>query len=173
MKKNRYKIVPPDKIPSDARSVPTKDLIAVYRICLEMQEICERENGVGLSAVQIGIPWQLFIIKKGAPDIWFGTYPYAYFIDCRYEAGPSNPITSVEGCLSLRTPNGKLRFFEVKRHEQVRVYGKRLATYPSLSLKDIDGWVSMERQSIVFQHEIDHAHGILISDHGKEVFLSK
>ena len=48
----------------DIQDVPLDDPMKVYKLCQEMEAICERENGIGLSAVQVGIPWKLFIVKS-------------------------------------------------------------------------------------------------------------
>jgi peptide deformylase len=168
MKKNQppLKIVPIEDIPK-AGDVPTENLIDVFRICTQMEKICTDNDGIGLSAVQVGIPWKLFIVlhdekKKG--------YYYKYLLNCEY-AGHGDKGKSIEGCLSLRNSEGNLRRFEVSRFPNVIVTGKELAiTDKGLELKDLK--IALDGlYSIVYQHEIDHQNGILISDIGVEVEL--
>ncbi len=55
-------IVPVDKIPL-GQTVPLHHG-TVWPVCLQLRELCESKNGMGLSAVQAGIPWNLFVIKN-------------------------------------------------------------------------------------------------------------
>lgn len=184
------KIVPVSEIPgkSVVQDCPTTtrrlSSMSVYKTCLEMKEVCELEKGIGLSAVQVGLPWRLFIVKEEDGE-------YSFLVDCEYESvsvdstgvrdytgnlrGGSlelsqTPIKkSIEGCLSLKTSNGELRRFLVERPDKVRIMGKKL-------LIGDDGKPLFEPiniildglYSIVYQHEIDHQNGILISDIGEE-----
>jgi peptide deformylase len=149
-------VVSIENIPELARIIPTPlfEPMAVYKIAQQMMTICEAQNGIGLSAVQVGIPWQFFIVK----------FPHGYelFSDCVYVPAVPEKKTSVEGCLSL--PG--LRFV-VERYPQVRVTGKRLASPTGdLVIENYDQeWQGLF--SVVFQHEIDHQLGILISQIGK------
>lgn len=130
-----------------------------------MEQICTAQNGIGLSAVQVGIPWKLFIVQRGAG--------YEYYIDCEYN-GTGCKGKSIEGCLSLRDAQGHLRRFEVERHETVTVTGKRLkiSDSPSLVLEDVNQ-TEKGLYAVVFAHEIDHQNDILISDIGTEVELTR
>ena len=81
------------------------------------------------------------------------------------------PLTdSIEGCLSLKNKEGSLRFFKVKRYKKVRVTGKMLLTDKDLKLIDLDKELD-GLMGTVYQHEIDHHRGILISDIGEELHL--
>lgn len=149
---------------------PLDNPLQLLKTCIEMQEICEKENGVGLSAVQVGLPWKLFIIKA-APGSEFETpNRYGFFINCEYE-----PLTnaenfiSIEGCLSIKTEKGKIRHFEVNRYNNIRVFGKKMIVYQGINIQDTSFGCNIRGQSIVFQHEIDHHHAVLISDIGKEI----
>jgi peptide deformylase len=159
------KLVPASEIPT-AGETPTDDLIKLLKVCLEMQVLCEKEAGAGLSAVQVGVPWKLFILKNhpGAKDA------YSYYINCNYErTTASQPTTSLEGCLSIRSPRGRLRRFEVERFNEINVSGKILVLDKGLSLEPVTLFSVTGFEAIVFQHEIDHQNGILISDIGKEI----
>ena len=134
----------------------------VFRAFLQMCELCDESNGIGLAAIQVGLPWRMFITRQ--PDD-----SYECFLDCNYEPVGEEKVTSVEGCLSLRTFDGaEFRSFEVTRFSSVRVVGKKLQ--PDLSTLDIDV-VLTGLYSIVCQHEIDHSRLIFISDIGKEIHV--
>lgn len=155
-------LVPPDQLPV-AVDTPTDDLMTLFRLAAKMEAVCEREKGIGLSAVQVGIPWKFFIVKRGRS--------YEYYVNCDY-SGSGSKQKSIEGCLSLKTPQGEIRRFEVERYEKAFVKGKRLkfSNAPSLLLEDFEE-LETDLYSVVFQHEIDHSYAKLISDIGKEIEL--
>jgi peptide deformylase len=140
-------IVPVKDIPK-AVDVPTNNLLDVFRLITKMEAICTAQNGIGLSAVQVGIPWRLFIVQRGLG--------YEYYLNCEYN-GTGEKMKSVEGCLSLRDSLGNLRRFEVDRYQTVTVKGKRLriSDSPSLVLEDVN-MTEKDLYAVVFQHEIDH-----------------
>jgi peptide deformylase len=57
------KIVPVVDIPK-AKDVPLESLMDIFRLCTKMEKICDVNDGIGLSAVQVGVPWNLFIVKR-------------------------------------------------------------------------------------------------------------
>ena len=148
-------LVPLDKIPNKAEELPD-NLLEIYSICLQMREICNKENGIGLSAFQVGIPWKLFIIKDESEE------GYSYYLDCEYEPVKDEKISSIEGCLSIQS-NGILPRYKVSRYKNVRVIGKKLCL-PDLKLESVN---FVPDFGVVFQHEIDHHNGILISQIGE------
>ena len=164
------KIIPIESISDseDIRKVPDRDReerLRIYKICKEMEKICDENQGIGLSAVQVGIPWKLFIVKtKGK---------YEHFVNCTYEPVGEDKITSIEGCLSLKNEEGDFRRFEMTRSLIVKVTGKKLVKNDRLTLEDFSAYIHAEDQGVVFQHEIDHSSGKegLISNKGKEVFI--
>lgn len=157
------KIVPVTEIPV-AEDAPTDDLLSVFRIITQMERVCVDNQGIGLSAVQVGIPWKLFIINRDGV--------FEYYLNCEY-VGFGDKSKSIEGCLSLRTDDGNFRRFELERYPVVAIKGKQLkvSNTPSLVLEDVaraeNGIIA-----VVMQHEIDHQNDILISDIGKEILLS-
>jgi peptide deformylase len=125
-----------------------------------MQELCSEEGGVGLHAAQIGEEENIFVVKK--------ENGFAYFLNCCYKPiEDSNLIESVEGCLSIRKENGDLRLFKLQRYDKVRVIGKQLLDY---EIVDVD-FVEEGPYAFIFQHEIDHGDGKLISDLGEEIYI--
>jgi|APSaa5957512622_1039677.scaffolds.fasta_scaffold09994_5 peptide deformylase len=154
--------------------VPEGNLIEVYKTCLLMEKICIESNGQALAAVQIGIPWNLFVV----PNHCYNKYQTKYFLNCKYE-GIGEKQSSVEGCLSLRETCGathagedgkSFRAFKVERYPQIKLIGKELIIEEgSIIIKEIEEIVSSNSYGITYQHEIDHASGKLISDIGYEV----
>jgi len=140
-------IVPIADIPQ-AVDVPVDNLLAIYRSITQMEQLCTAQQGIGLSAVQVGIPWKLFIVQRGIG--------YEYYINCEYN-GIGEKQMSIEGCLSLRDSQGELRRFEVERYSSILVKGKQLkiSESSSLVLEDVNR-VEHDLYAVVFQHEIDH-----------------
>lgn len=155
------KLVEPRLIPK-GQDCSGEDVVDLFKLGLLMQELCEKQKGAGLSAVQVGIPLDFFIIKF--PDY------YRFFLNCQYESKDDVKEKSLEGCLSLRDLTGQLRFFEVERYSNILVKGKELIWEPELKIVDFE-MTPDENVKIVFQHEISHSFGILISQIGKEVYL--
>lgn len=161
MKPNPISIVPVASIPSVTVDVPIDNLLDVFRLITQMEHLCTDKKGIGLSAVQVGIPWKLFIVQRGNG--------YEYYLNCEYSA-VGQKEKSIEGCLSLYDRDGNLRRFEVDRYSSVRIKGQQLkvSDSPCLILEDIDH-IETGLYSIVFQHEIDHQNDILISQIGTEI----
>jgi peptide deformylase len=145
-----------------------------------MEVCCDADQGIGLSAVQVGIPWRLFIIKGDGTSL-VPKGQYDYFVNCEYEpVTEEEQIVSVEGCLSVRSQEGQLRFFHVERHKSIRLYGYKLAynidesgKSRRLDFEKFDEELGSAEKGIVVQHELDHQRGILISDCGREIFIWK
>jgi peptide deformylase len=160
--KSLPKIVPVAEIPK-GQDVPLDNLLEVFRVCTQLERICYDHDGVGLSAVQVGIPWNMFVKLNSIKPF------YECYINCRYE-GIGDKELSIEGCLSLQDANSALRRFEVMRYEKIRMIGKELIVNEKPDIieynKELGGL-----SAIVCQHEIDHAHQILISDIGLEIEL--
>jgi peptide deformylase len=165
------KIVPVDEIPV-ADDVPLDNLFKVYDICMQLQELCLKEGGIGIAAVQAGIPWKLFIIKT--PFDFETKESFGFFVNCDFEPQDEVKLLHIEGCLSLRTSKGKLRSFEVERYCNVKINGFRLVkTENDLELVPLTEYLVSDFSAAVFQHEIQHHQGILISDIGTEVEINR
>lgn len=156
-------IVPLESIPKQTEKVPASDLVGILKICHQMEELCRKSNGAGLSAVQVGLPWKLFVGRKEG-----NSSDFQYLLNCSYEPVGEERIISHEGCLSLRMKDDSLRTFRVERYKAVRVTGQRLTSSGKLELVDVD-MVAEDWWATMYQHEIDHQNGILISDIGQEI----
>lgn len=157
----KLKLVEPRLIPK-GEDCSGEDLVNLFKLGLLLQDFCEKQKGIGLSAVQVGLPFDFFAVKF--------TDQYRFFLNCTYEPLDELKEKSLEACLSLRTLAGELRFFEVDRHSKIKVKGKELKYDLELKIVDFE-FIPDESSKIVFQHEIDHSQQILISQIGKEVFL--
>lgn len=182
----KLKIVPIEDIPNveDVRDVPLDDLAEIYKICVQMKCVCEAENGVGLAAVQVGLPLNLFIIKGQADSKIVRTDEFGFFINTNYSPlghvprdstlhNVADTVTSLEGCLSIRSPEGRLRHFQVERLRQISINGYLLKDDTKLEIEELRDAHADGFEAIIIQHEADHQRGVLISDIGQEVFLWK
>jgi len=157
----------------EVANIPTKDEVEtikiseanapkILKLCLEMHELCEQERGIGLSAVQVGLPLKLFIVKNKDGS-------YSNYVNCDYVPLTQTKSTSVEGCLSLRK-NGSFRFFKVDRFENVQITGWELLIGEDVKFVPVDKSLN-DFYAVVFQHEIDHQNQVLISEIGQEVHI--
>jgi len=127
----------------------------IREVIKKMRAIIKKENGVGLSANQIGLDWRLFIAEipseKGKPKF------YAIFNPDIIKAS-KNKIILEEGCLSVPGIWGL-----VERSEQIVLIG-----FDKNEKKiKIKAWGLLAR---VFQHEVDHLNGILFIDRANKFF---
>ena len=155
----------------DVQDVPLDDPMRIYKLCRKMEVLCEEQQGIGLSAVQVGVPLKLFLVKSDGTGGFAEKDKYGYFVNCDYEEATKEHISSMEGCLSLRSPDGRTRIFHVERWKTVQVTGFKLVDIGQPNFEEIKIALEVEEQGIVFQHEIDHQKGVLISDIGTEMAL--
>lgn len=118
----------------------------------EMIKLLKRtDDGIGLAAPQVGIAQRFFIDGFDAPSM------YRLIINPTITYSSPFLVTSVEGCLSI--PGKK---FKVQRSKMIMVkYLDREGKETHKVLRGV--------QAILYQHEIDHLEGILISDKGEEI----
>jgi len=129
------------------------------KLAVQMSYLCLSSKGVGLNAVQCGIPLCFFVAFD--QENRFNAY-----LDAKYE-GLGQKHKSIEGCLSLKDENNDIKRYILERYGEIRVFGKKL--YEE-SLVDFDEKFN-GFYSVVLQHEIDHNYGILISELGEEIKL--
>ena len=156
-------IVAIDEIPIVDQKAFGQKIISIVKICILMENFCLKKNGIGLSAVQVGIPFNIFVANTNSKKADF-----FYFVDCQYE-GIGEKQISVEGCLSLFDKNKKTRIFKLERYKSIKVNGFLLNLKPVVSLYKLENIEFSGYFCNVLQHEIDHANNILISNIGKEM----
>lgn len=157
------KIVEQGRIPSHDKIIDfdEKEIGFFINLSVNMQVLCTAENGVGLSAVQCGLPFNFFIASHDGKT-------FRTFANCLYSS-EEEKLDSLEGCLSIKNSSGKLRRFILKRFPKIRLIGLEIFTNdPIRPVREINEEFS-GLFAVVLQHEIDHNKGILISDIGKEV----
>jgi len=113
----------------------------LIKLIANMKETMMKNGGVGLAAIQIGVPRQVFIAYDNI------------FINPELIIEDETQIYSVEGCLSL--PNNLQR--KVKRFQKISV--RYTTERGEQELKEFDG-----QEACVIQHEFDHLKGVLIID---------
>ncbi|MDD5430769.1 MAG: peptide deformylase [Candidatus Pacebacteria bacterium] len=116
----------------------------------QMREIMKRENGIGLSANQVGLDMKVFVAKVGEKA-------YAVFNPKITKLSKETSVLE-EGCLSV--PGF---FGPVERPEKITMEGK---DNNGKKIK-IKAWGLLAR---VFQHETDHLNGILFIDKAKKIY---
>lgn len=110
----------------------------------QMKEAMMKNNGLGLSACQVGLPYRMFVL--GDPSNEDSIFPVfnPLIVDTSEDV-----ILLEEGCLSF-----PMLYLKIKRYESVRV---RFA--------DVNGEIETQKLSgltaRVFQHEFDHMEGVL------------
>ena len=156
------KIAPVDEIPNEMLDVPIEDLRSIFDTGKQMETICLENNGIGVSAPQVGIPWNFFVYQDEDKK-------FHYMVNCTYEPLSENKFSGIEGCLSLLDPKGKPRRFKVLRFFDIKVSGYELVFEEKLELQNFKKVFNPSMESVIFQHEIDHQKGILISEIGEEV----
>jgi peptide deformylase len=147
----------PAKVLRDKTRPVTKFDADLQKLIDDMIETLREANGVGLAAPQIGQPIQLAIIETlpeedeegneivGSRELYVIANPEIYWISREEEKG-------IEGCLSIPGYLG-----EVERPASIRVRG--LDRHGRKFRKRFDDWTAR-----IFQHEIDHLHGVLYID---------
>jgi peptide deformylase len=131
-----------------------------------MKRLCISEKGVGLSAIQVGVPWRLFIVVKDLKN----PLNFRYLVDCKYLPVDEKKVASIEGCLSIRNSNGDFRRFKVDRYKNIDIVGKEMLVDDKLKLVDINERC-YDNLAIIYQHEIDHTSGITIDQIGQEISI--
>jgi peptide deformylase len=142
-------IAPDPRLKTVSRNVKTVDS-AVRRLAEDMLESMYAANGVGLAAVQVGVPERLIVMDLAQKG---GTNEPKFYINPKILWSSDEMAVCEEGCLSVPDI-----WEEVERPAQIR------AEY-----LDLDGKrVSIEAEGMLatcLQHEMDHLEGVLFVDH--------
>jgi peptide deformylase len=157
-------LVEPEKIPSGEYETPTRNLSHLFATGQRMEMLCKASKGMGLSAAQVGIPWNFFVYWSNYPE---EPQKFDYLFDCEYFSA-GDKFLSVEGCLSLA---GK--YYEVERYKKIKVSGKKLVFGEKIEVEELCGEFGGV-EAVVLQHEIDHGRGreLMIDIIGKRVHFS-
>jgi peptide deformylase len=119
----------------------------------DLFETMRASRGVGLSAVQVGISWQIFVYAAVDPDSKTPREPeLKVLINPMIEPEPGELVYDWEGCLSIPDLRGL-----VPRHPAVRVHGIDRHGQP-LKYR-AEGY-----EARIVQHEYDHLNGVVFLD---------
>ena len=116
----------------------------------DMLETMYNAPGIGLAAIQIGVPKRVIVIDLSKGD---EKKQPMFFVNPEIIYSSKNDATYEEGCLSV--PN---QFAEVDRPEKCHV--KYLDYYGKEQILKTEGLLAT-----CIQHEIDHLEGILFIDY--------
>ena len=134
----------------------TIDKMIEYLHDSQIDELAEKYDlrpGMGLSAIQLGIPKRYFVVVYEVDENEFETY---VLINPKMISNSVEQIYVMdgEGCLSVNRPVDGI----VPRYARV-----------TFEAYDMDGNLvhirAREELAICFQHELDHLNGILFVDH--------
>ena len=133
------------------RSNPVGPITDTVRaLAADMLETMYDAPGIGLAAIQIGVPTRLVVVDLGkTPD---DRRPIV-FLDPEITWSSDEKRVHEEGCLSIPE-----YYEEVERPDRVRVRYRNLDG--ETVEVDADGMMST-----CIQHEIDHLNGVLFIDH--------
>lgn len=123
------------------------DKLDAKNIEKNMIDIMRKEHGVGLSANQVDLDAQIFILEPKDLEGYKDGESFA-IINPRIEAVSDQTVLGEEGCLSF--PG---LFFKVKRAEAL--VAKFLDSSGKECTIEFTGW-----NARIFQHEFDHLQGI-------------
>jgi peptide deformylase len=150
-------VSPPLKIvnyPHPALKHPAKPLTAidanVLRIAEAMGELMREQNGLGLAAPQVGLPFRMFVANFTAKDNPDG--PVDVFINPVIQEKSGSTVEAEEGCLSFPGLYRKVRRARSVSVQAYNLQGQLLA----LELSDLP--------ARIWQHESDHLDGVLFID---------
>lgn len=113
----------------------------------DMIFIMERYDGVGIAAPQIGVPLRVIVLHERSTN----TYDVCINPTFRVSDG-GGIVLSKEGCLSLPGV-----WVTTRRWDKIR------ASWTTMEDKEMEMELSGDLARI-FQHEVDHLNGILITD---------
>jgi peptide deformylase len=125
----------------------------VQELIADMVETMETANGIGLAAIQVGVPERIIVVRLPENEEDPESGKLYVIINPKLARKTREVEDGVEGCLSVPGWVG-----EVSRHHGVTVKG--LDTKGRRLRVKAEGLLAR-----VFQHEIDHCNGILFIDH--------
>ena len=116
----------------------------------DMLETMYAAPGIGLAAIQVGVPKRVIVIDLARDD---EKKDPKYFVNPEIITNSNNDATYEEGCLSV--PG---QFAEISRPDKCKV--KFLDYYGKEKILETDGLLAT-----CIQHEMDHLEGILFIDY--------
>lgn len=146
-----YDIVfdPAEMLHRPSAAVPIDQITSreMKKLVKDMVETMYVKNGVGLAAVQIGKPIQLFVLMKNYNDL--NIFEDLALFNPAYKKISMSQISDEEGCLSVPGMWGKR-----KRYAKIKVTGVDKEGKPV-------EFIAENFFARIIQHEIDHLNGHL------------
>lgn len=137
-------------------SAPVEAVDAAVRALIDdMFETMYAAPGIGLAAIQVGVPQRVLVIDLQEPEEEEGPAvrkPLVFVNPQIMEASPTIQAYS-EGCLSVPE-----MYAEVERPDRIRA--RWLDRDGTAHEEELEGLLA-----ICLQHEIDHLEGVLFIDH--------
>src|SRR6478735_2476398 len=121
----------------------------------DMFETMYDAPGIGLAAVQVGVPKRLLVMDLQEPEEEDGepVREPRVFINPEILSHSDHEVPYTEGCLSV--PD---QYAEVMRPDEIRA--RWLDEHGETHEEDLDGLLA-----VCLQHEMDHLEGVLFIDH--------
>ena len=128
---------------------------ALQRLVDDMIETMYAAPGIGLAAIQVGVPKRVLVIDLQEPEEEGGepVRDPRVFINPEIIAHSDHEVPYNEGCLSV--PD---QYAEVDRPDRIRA--RWLDEDGKAHDEEIDGLLA-----VCLQHEMDHLEGVLFIDH--------
>ena len=158
--------VPDPRLREISKPVETVDA-AVRTLVADMLETMYDAPGIGLAAIQVGVPQRILVIDLQEPAEEGGepVKDPRVFINPEIVAHSDEEVPYTEGCLSV--PD---QYAEVDRPDRIRAKWLDLDGKPHD--EEITGLLAT-----CLQHEMDHLNGVLFIDHlsrlKREMILKK
>lgn len=158
-RRSRVQIVPPSMIENFlTQKVPEsafpQNIDGFKNYVLEMIDLAKKTDGIGLAAIQVGIPFHFFVAYDFDKRVW-----KVYFNAEYCPLSDSKGVSQTESCLSYP---GKA--FVVPRFDKVFMEWQEWNEKSEFVKKS---GVFRDRTAQVLQHETDHCNGITIKMVGK------
>ncbi len=121
----------------------------------DMFETMYDAPGIGLAAVQVGVPKRILVMDLQEPEVEDGPQVKdpRVFINPEILTHSEQEVPYLEGCLSV--PD---QYADVERPDRIRA--RWLDEHGTQREEELDGLLA-----VCLQHEIDHLEGILFIDH--------
>ena len=127
----------------------------VRALVADMFETMYDAPGIGLAAIQVGVPKRILVIDLQEPEVEDGppVKDPRVFINPEILKHSDEEVPYLEGCLSV--PD---QYAEVERPDHIRA--RWLDEHGKSHEEQLDGLLA-----VCLQHEMDHLEGILFIDH--------
>jgi peptide deformylase len=121
---------------------------------INWDESRDHEVGVALAAIQVDRMYQIIVVRNDYDDK--ANHTFTTFINPVIVKEEGEMIEDYEGCLSVPNIYGKVFRYPKVKIKATNLEGKEFRV-------TAEGFLSR-----IFQHEIDHCHGLLFIDHIKD-----